>query len=317
MAVGGMTGVDFPAVPRRVQNVRAAQNNAAQLNIRVAKLCVERRSAALILRREQRCVGRVVLDLIGPAVAVVFEIGIQVARVDVRALADAVIEAAGHTGPRAEILVFPNAGAVEPGRTIVDIRHRLEVVDAAPFPVIRAADDEPEPLRGAEAFAESGGFRRVAASAFNGRIAAKAGDLELTLVGSLFGDQVHRAADPVAFHVGLQRFLICTESTRLDGMASNLIWRTPGSSEGRLTPSTVVLVRRGSVLRTCTYLPSPSSRSSVTLGSRPSASARLAFGRLVITWSGITCNRLSAARSSLRASASAEARPVRTMTVSA
>ena len=37
--------------------------------------------------------------------------------------------------------------------------------------------------------------------------------------------------------------------TRLDGMASNLIWPTPGSSEGRFTPSTVVLVRRGSVLQ--------------------------------------------------------------------
>src|SRR2546429_4539420 len=45
------------------------------------------------------------------------------------------------------------------------------------------------------------------------------------------------------------------------------------------SPSMVVLVRRGSVPRTCTYLPSPSSRSMVTLGSLPRASAMLALGR--------------------------------------
>ena len=82
--------------------------------------------------------------------------------------------------------------------------------------------------------------------------------------------------------------LISTDSTMSAGIASNLIWRTPPSGEGTLMPSMVVLVRRGSVPRTWTYLPSPSSRSMVTLGNLPRASAMLALGKLRITSSGST-----------------------------
>ena len=98
--------------------------------------------------------------------------------------------------------------------------------------------------------------------------------------------------------------LISTDSTMSAGMASNLIWRTLPSGEGTLTPSMVVLVRRGSVPRTCTYFPSPSSRSIVTLGNLPRASAILALGKLRITSAGSTWTMLSALRSRLTASAS-------------
>ena len=90
--------------------------------------------------------------------------------------------------------------------------------------------------------------------------------------------------------------LISTESTRSDASVSSLICRTPLSGDGTFTPSIVMLLRRGSVPRICTYLPSPSSRSSVTLGSRPTASAMFAFGRLVITSDDNTCTMLSAVR---------------------
>ncbi len=108
--------------------------------------------------------------------------------------------------------------------------------------------------------------------------------------------------------------LISTDSTMSAGMASNLSWRTPDSGEGTLMPSMVVLVRRGSVPRTWTYLPSPSSRSIVTLGNRPRASAILALGRLRMTSEVSTCRTLSALRSRLTSSASAEGRSAVTST---
>ena len=109
--------------------------------------------------------------------------------------------------------------------------------------------------------------------------------------------------------------LICTDSTRSAGMMSSLTWRTV-SAEAMLTPSTVVLVSLGSVPRTCTYLPSPSSRSRVTLGRRPSASATLALGRLVMTSAGRTWMMLSALSVRLMASTSPPSRPEKTVTAS-
>src|SRR5208337_3766691 len=105
-----------------------------------------------------------------------------------------------------------------------------------------------------------------------------------------------------------------TDSTISEGIASNLIWRTPDSGEGTFTPSMVALVNRGSVPRTCTYLPSPSSRSSVTLGSRPTASAMLALGRLVITSFESTWRILSAVRWRFTCSTSPEGRSAVTKT---
>src|ERR1700737_430946 len=55
-------------------------------------------------------------------------------------------------------------------------------------------------------------------------------------------------------------------STKSAGMASNLMLRTLVSGDGKFTPFTVTLLSRGSVPRICTYLTSPSSRSSETLG---------------------------------------------------
>ena len=63
---------------------------------------------------------------------------------------------------------------------------------------------------------------------------------------------------------------------------SILILRTFPSGEGTLTPLIVKLLKRGSVPRIWTYLPSPSSRSSETLGRRPTASATLVLGKLVM-----------------------------------
>ncbi len=97
-------------------------------------------------------------------------------------------------------------------------------------------------------------------------------------------------------------------------MVSSLIWRTPLSGDGMETPSTMVLLRRGSVPRIWTYLPSPSSRSIETEGMRPSASAMLAFGNDVITSAGSTCRIFSAARVRLMASASPRGRSAVTMT---
>src|SRR5262252_2448583 len=77
-------------------------------------------------------------------------------------------------------------------------------------------------------------------------------------------------------------------------------------------PSMVTLLRRGCVPRIWTYLPSPSSRSMVTLGKRPRASAMLALGRLVMTSAGSTCKIFSAVRSRLMASTSPCSRSART-----
>ena len=73
---------------------------------------------------------------------------------------------------------------------------------------------------------------------------------------------------------------------------SSLTLRAPLSGDGTCTPLIVRLLRRGSVPRICTSLPSPSSRSSDTLGRRPTASATLVFGRLVMTSAGSTWTML-------------------------
>ncbi len=104
---------------------------------------------------------------------------------------------------------------------------------------------------------------------------------------------------PSASMLAWSVLLISIDSTRSDASVSSLICRTPVSGDGTLTPSIVRLLSRGSVPRIWTYLPSPSSRSSVTLGSRPSASAMFAFGRLVITSADSTWTMLSAVRSRL------------------
>jgi hypothetical protein len=96
-------------------------------------------------------------------------------------------------------------------------------------------------------------------------------------------------------------------------MISSFTWRTV-SAEAIFTPSIVTLVSRGSVPRTWTYFPSPSSRSSVTLGSRPIASAMLAFGRLLITSAGSTLMMLSALNVRLIDSISPPSRPAYTWT---
>ena len=119
---------------------------------------------------------------------------------------------------------------------------------------------------------------------------------------------------PSASMLAWRVLLISTDSTMSAGMASSLIWRTPDSGEGTLMPLMVTLVSRGSVPRTCTYLPSPSSRSKVTLGKRPRASAILALGRLRITSEVSTCTRLSAVSWRLISSASPEARSAVTRT---
>ena len=97
---------------------------------------------------------------------------------------------------------------------------------------------------------------------------------------------------------------------------SNLIFRTFPSGEGIVTPLTVTLLNRGSVPRIWTYLPSPSSRSSETLGRRPTASATFVLGRLVMTRDGSTWTILSAVRSMLMASTSPNCRSPSTVTTS-
>src|SRR5882762_6464792 len=96
-------------------------------------------------------------------------------------------------------------------------------------------------------------------------------------------------------------------------MTSSFTFRTPPSGDGTLTPLMVTLLSRGSVPRAWTYLPSPSSRSSETLGSRPTASAMFVLGRLVITSAGSTCTMLSAFISRLIASISPRSRSPGTM----
>src|SRR5271157_653130 len=184
----------------------AAKDQAAHLDVRVSKLSIVGRSAALITWGKQRNIRRVVLQLVGPPVPVVLEIRIEKARVDVRPVADAVVGASGKTVPRAEVLVLPEAHAIEPSRTIILVGHRLDVVDAAAFPVEGASNDEAEFLAGSEPAAESGGLSRIAAAALDWRVTAQASDFNRGCVSRRLGDEVHRSANAVTFHIRLQGF---------------------------------------------------------------------------------------------------------------
>ena len=97
---------------------------------------------------------------------------------------------------------------------------------------------------------------------------------------------------------------------------SSLTLRGPLSGDGTCTPLIVRLLSRGSVPRIWTYLPSPSSRSSDTLGSRPIASATFVFGRLVMTSAGRIWTMFGDVRCSLSAAASPRGRSALTVSSS-
>ncbi len=114
-----------------------ANDDAAHLDVGVPKLRIIRRQTALVPRRKQREPLRIVLQLIRKAVAVILEIRIQEARKNRRSVANAIVSATGKSVARPEILVLPQTRAIKPRRTVVFIRHRLQIVDTAPFPIIR------------------------------------------------------------------------------------------------------------------------------------------------------------------------------------
>ena len=101
------------------------------------------------------------------------------------------VGASGKTVSRAKILVLAETHAIEPRRTPILIRDRFDVVDAAPFPIIRAGGDETEFLAGSETAAECGGLRSVATAALDGRVTAQASDLDRRRVGGGLGDKIH------------------------------------------------------------------------------------------------------------------------------
>lgn len=59
-------------------------------------------------------------------------------------LCSRIVEAAGNTVPRSEVMVLPDDRVIEPSRITILVGVRLEVVDAAALPVARAAYDKAE-----------------------------------------------------------------------------------------------------------------------------------------------------------------------------
>jgi len=82
------------------------------------------------------------------------------------------------------------------------------------------------------------------------------------------GHKIYGATDAIGVHVGLQGLVDLHGFDDVGGNGIQLDLADAGFREGVLMPSIVTLARRGSVPRICTYLPSPSSRSMVTLGKR-------------------------------------------------
>src|SRR5262249_13066067 len=108
---------------------------------------------------EQRYIWCVVVQAVHPAVAIVLEIGVQQARIKIRAVSQPVVGAPSDPPPRSVVPVIANINRVFPehwrtARECGEIRNGLDVVNTTAIPVIRAPDQQPEFLARAEALAD-------------------------------------------------------------------------------------------------------------------------------------------------------------------
>src|SRR4029077_1299310 len=99
-----------------------------------------------------------------PAVAVILEIRIQQARVNVRSFTEFVIRAARDAPARAVVAVFANVDGIFPQRRRPisqsrQVRNRLNIIDTPARPVVGAAHQNPELLLTPESLSyRCGGF---------------------------------------------------------------------------------------------------------------------------------------------------------------
>ena len=141
-----------------------------------------------------------------PAVAVVLEVGEQPADVKRRAGMAAMVDAAGHTDPRAVVPVLAQVERREDrhraAADVRDVRARLEVIDAAAVPVVAPAPEHaPLLLRAQTRAARRRELRQAPATDDVGVAAHEAHARERLFAGHL-GDQIDRPADRVRILVG-------------------------------------------------------------------------------------------------------------------
>ena len=139
------------------------------------------------------------------------EIRVDIAPIDVRSFFQLVIGASRNPPAAPVVSVFADIYGIENSNRLPadrrQVRHRLNVVNPAPIPIVRATNEQTETLVRTKPPANGTGRFHKAAAAENGSISTHAAHLHRgTLPGGL-GDQVYGAANAIAIHVGLQRLV--------------------------------------------------------------------------------------------------------------
>ncbi len=136
-----------------------------------------------------------------PIVTVVLEVCIEILQIDVRCVADAVVEGTAETPAVAEVTIVAQvigAGVGRPG---------LGVVDTFPIEVVRGTEEKAKFFALEKALSDGAVKLIFRTAAKDGSIATGGLDVDRGDIFGAFGAQVDGAADAIAFHVGLQSFV--------------------------------------------------------------------------------------------------------------
>ena len=197
----------IPAQPVAARRVTAAADEAPDCVVRTAPVHAGAGHVAVVQR-------------VDPFLAPVAKRGIQGTEGQARAVAYAVIRAAGQAPPCPVVHVIAQIDGVIVRAQARDGRRRFDVVDPASVPVVGPAEQQTQLLIRAESSAE----RRVelahAASADDRRVAAQPGHHDRRPCARGFRPEVHAAADAIGVHVGLQRLV---DFDRLDEIRSQRV----------------------------------------------------------------------------------------------
>src|SRR5215831_8332476 len=114
-----------------------------------------------------------VVGSVHPLVSPILESGIQAAEIDVGTLIQLVVRAAGKSPAGAVVLVVAEVYAVVVRRQAGDRGRRLDVIDAAPVPIVSAAYQHSKLLPRSETLAHGGSELIHATTADDGGVAAQ------------------------------------------------------------------------------------------------------------------------------------------------
>ena len=123
-----------------------------------------------------------------------------------------------------------------------DLGRRLDIVDASAIPVVRASKQYSQPLFLAKALADGAAELVRGAPVLNGRVTAQAVQRNHGRSPAVLVRKFTEPPMPSPSMLAKSVLLISTDSTKSDPMVSSLIWRTPLSGDGTLTPSMVTLL---------------------------------------------------------------------------